>query len=426
MLGTGANKIILGFYDYQTPQDLVLRGEIGAGTDVAGGDITFKGSTGTGTGGGGDFIWMTAPTATASETITAVANDFATGTGSSLTKAITIAAGTDLALIAHVTQWAATDGLTGITWNGVAMTLLKSIAYASGPVTNVYYMVAPATGTHNLVASFSGNRDATLSYTLWSGVDPVTPFTLQSGGLQYISNSGTSNTPTVTLLNPSGDVVIDTVTVLQSDTITVGTGQTQIQNITSGNTKAGISKKAGVGGSTTMYWSGSINERWTSIAFSLHPNQNNNALTEAWHIDLNGHVYGKKLHNNSVAVTGTTNQYVASGTYTPTLTNVTNVSASTAYSSQWIRVGNVVTVSGKVDIDTTLAAGTASELGMSLPLASALTAEEQVGGTATSDSVASLSARIKADATNDRASFVFKSISLTNDSYAFSFQYLIL
>lgn len=116
---------------------------------------------------------------------------------------------------------------------------------------------------------------------------------------------------------------------------------------------------------------------------------------------------------------------ITSGTYTPTLTNVTNVTASTAYLSQYLRVGSVVTVSGKVDIDTTLAASSATELGISLPVASNFAAEEDLGGTGTSDAVASLSARIKADGTNDRASLVEKSISLTNDSYAYSFTYLI-
>ena len=147
---------------------------------------------------------------------------------------------------------------------------------------------------------------------------------------------------------------------------------------------------------------------------------------EKFRITGDGRFYGTSLHNNLGAMTGTTNQYVGSGTYTPTLTNVTNVAASTAYSCQWIRVGNVVTVSGKVDIDATLSASTTSELGMSLPIASSLTAEEQVGGTAVSDAIASDAVRIKADATNDRASFVWKSISLTNDSFNFTFTYVIL
>src|SRR6185436_6011021 len=136
--------------------------------------------------------------------------------------------------------------------------------------------------------------------------------------------------------------------------------------------------------------------------------------TEKLRITSTGNLYGTALHNNATCPTGATNQYIASGTYTPTLTGVTNVAASTAYTCQWMRVGNVVTVSGQVDIDATLAASTATELGISLPIASSLTADEQVGGDAISDSIASLSARIKADGTNDRASVVFKAISLSN------------
>lgn len=114
-----------------------------------------------------------------------------------------------------------------------------------------------------------------------------------------------------------------------------------------------------------------------------------------------------------------------SGTYTPTLTNTTNIAASTAYVTSYMRVGNVVTVGFKVDIDATLAANTATLLGFSLPIGSNFTAEEDAGGTAASDAIASLVVRIKADATNDRVSLVFKSLSLTNDSFNGSFTYII-
>ena len=66
--------------------------------------------------------------------------------------------------------------------------------------------------------------------------------------------------------------------------------------------------------------------------------------------------------------------YVRSGTYTPTLTNVTNISASDAFVCQWLRVGNIVTVSGKVNIDQTTPGQI--ELGISLPVASDFVADE--------------------------------------------------
>lgn len=63
---------------------------------------------------------------------------------------------------------------------------------------------------------------------------------------------------------------------------------------------------------------------------------------------------------------------VAAGTYTPTLTAVANVSTSTPSVMQWLRVGNTVTVSGRVDVKATAVALT--QIGISLPVASALTA----------------------------------------------------
>mgnify|MGYP003343263409 FL=1 len=68
---------------------------------------------------------------------------------------------------------------------------------------------------------------------------------------------------------------------------------------------------------------------------------------------------------------------IDTGTYFPVLTNVTNVDASSVYTCQYVRIGNIVTVSGKVGIDCTAAAATATELGMDLPIASNFTTEEQ-------------------------------------------------
>lgn len=141
-------------------------------------------------------------------------------------------------------------------------------------------------------------------------------------------------------------------------------------------------------------------------------------------VHTDGRIFGDAIHNNGGDLTGATNHYIASGTFTPTLTNTTNVAASTAYLSQWIRVGNVITVTGKVDIDVTSAAAT--ELNISLPIASLLANEQNLAGTANSAAAAALSAAIRADATNDRAAVVFVATSLTNDSYFFTFTYTVL
>lgn len=115
---------------------------------------------------------------------------------------------------------------------------------------------------------------------------------------------------------------------------------------------------------------------------------------------------------------------ITSGTYTPTLTNVANLDASTAYICQYMRVGSIVTVSGKVDIDPTAAAST--QLGISLPIASNFSTAEQCAGTAFASGVAGQGAAILADTVNDRAQLQFVTSNTTNQSMYFTFTYQVI
>lgn len=114
-----------------------------------------------------------------------------------------------------------------------------------------------------------------------------------------------------------------------------------------------------------------------------------------------------------------------SGTYTPTLTNVTNIAASTAYLCQYLRFGNTVLVSGKVDVDPTLTA-TGSELGISLPIASNFGDIIDCGGVAFAAAVAGQGAAILGDATNNRASMKWVSSDISNQGMAFIFTYRVI
>lgn len=115
-----------------------------------------------------------------------------------------------------------------------------------------------------------------------------------------------------------------------------------------------------------------------------------------------------------------------SGTYTPTLTNGTNIAASTAYVCNFLRVGDVVTVSGRVDIDPTAAAPTASVLGISLPIASTLSGGlTNCAGTAISQTVAQYGAISGLDA-SDRAQLDFLATNTANQTWLFHFTYRII
>lgn len=113
-----------------------------------------------------------------------------------------------------------------------------------------------------------------------------------------------------------------------------------------------------------------------------------------------------------------------SGTYTPTLSNTTNVAASTPRLCSYMRVGNVVTVAGQLDLDPT--ATGAVLLGISLPIASALTTVYQLGGVASSTLIVNESGGIEADTTNDRASLKYVAVDVSNHTMAFTFSYEVL
>lgn len=126
------------------------------------------------------------------------------------------------------------------------------------------------------------------------------------------------------------------------------------------------------------------------------------------------------------AVSGNPTGTVTSGTYTPTLTNIANVDASAAYVSQYIRVGNVVTVSGRIDVDATVA-NTLTTLRLTLPFNSAFTAIEQCGGTGVSAAPPEGGATFRAEAGVSNTVLMSNgAIDATNRVYMFSFTYQIL
>lgn len=134
---------------------------------------------------------------------------------------------------------------------------------------------------------------------------------------------------------------------------------------------------------------------------------------------------GRALIDDADAATQRTTLGLASGVYTPTLTNVANLAASTAFQCQYLQVGSVVTVSGKVAVDPTLAA-TATELGISLPVASNFGAAEDCGGVAFATGIAGQGAGIIGDAANDRASMNWVAGDISNQNMSFCFSYRIL
>lgn len=116
---------------------------------------------------------------------------------------------------------------------------------------------------------------------------------------------------------------------------------------------------------------------------------------------------------------------IAASTYTPTLTGVANVAASTAYASPYLRVGATVIVGGQVDIDPT-AVATLTQLGISLPVASNFANPNEAGGTGQS-SGAGVTAQLSADAANNRLTLDFTTGAVvTNQAWYWTAIYQVI
>ena len=143
-----------------------------------------------------------------------------------------------------------------------------------------------------------------------------------------------------------------------------------------------------------------------------------NGLTLA-RLTVTGALTGATATFTSLSITAGA---ITSGTYTPTLTNTTNIDASTAFQCQYIRVGSVVTVSGRVEVDATAAAATV--LGISLPIASDLGANTNCAGVIAR--AGANAGEIHARPANDRAEASWTASVTTNAAYYFTFTYLII
>jgi hypothetical protein len=137
--------------------------------------------------------------------------------------------------------------------------------------------------------------------------------------------------------------------------------------------------------------------------------------------------------NSSITITpgsGTLNiattVTLAQGSYTPTITNVSNVTGTTASTLYWYRVGDRVTVFGELAIDPTTL-GQETSLRFDLPVSSALADNGELAGSgvAPNGSAELNPMLILADATNDAALINYTCITSNNTTWNIHFSYII-
>jgi len=113
------------------------------------------------------------------------------------------------------------------------------------------------------------------------------------------------------------------------------------------------------------------------------------------------------------------------GTYTPVLTNTTNLTGSTAYLTNYYQIGDMVTVFGSVGVDPTSTGAT--ELRMEVPISSGFTVPDTMcGGTAACDTVTDeVIAILAVSGGADVVSFKWNATDVTDHILRFQFSYYI-
>ncbi len=164
-------------------------------------------------------------------------------------------------------------------------------------------------------------------------------------------------------------------------------------------------------------------EKITDLAVATTPNGIDN-LFEIAQDDGGGGFSSKSLSlQQLITALGANN----SGTFTPTLTIVTNLDTLIAHVCYFTRIGDVVTVNGQVQINATAAGDIVFR--MSLPIASVFGNVRQLSGVSANDDTTLVDVNvlaIRSDTVNNEAEFRNPVVSLTTQTYHFNFAYLIL
>lgn len=123
----------------------------------------------------------------------ATAGNYASGTSYSFSHTCS---GTDRILFVHAFKNGTADTITGVTYNGVSMTLINKQVASTDRYTYLYYLIAPATGSNTITISSSSSVAIGGNASSYTGVDQTSPIDTQTTTTFTASPCTTSVTTT--------------------------------------------------------------------------------------------------------------------------------------------------------------------------------------------------------------------------------------
>ncbi len=164
------------------------------------------------------------------------------------------------------------SSVSSITYNGVALSLLRAKASVSGAVrAELWELVAPAIGTHSIAVTLSASLDSIGTAISLNGVHQTSP---SEGAADATATNVGAADATVNVTTVADNDWVSDIVASDDTAITVGAGQTQRVNVT-GTLGSGALSTEGPktpAGSVTMSWAnvGAL-ATWTIVAAAVRP-----------------------------------------------------------------------------------------------------------------------------------------------------------
>lgn len=133
--------------------------------------------------------------------------------------------------------------------------------------------------------------------------------------------------------------------------------------------------------------------------------------------------YARTILDDTTAESARGTLDIEEGTYSPTFTNTSNVSSfGTVNAASYMRVGDMVTVSGRVYVNP-ISANVNTQFRMTLPVSTTFSLFAELGGVLYSKNSQSLGGAILADTTYEQARFQYIN---TSDIYGREFAFIYM